>query len=155
MTEYSNLQNVEKSDNECSYKEGTLPKCAPLSVGYVPWQESSTPQYKSMDAFARGTLFPGLDLPWKNVVNRTEAVDTPHGELMALHFVITELGMYLDTHKNDREGLEIFQKYVKLYKEGYERYVKLYGPLDLTDVTGSEFSWVNNPWPWDLVERMG
>lgn len=155
MTENSNLLNVEKSDNECSYKEGTLPRCAPLSVGFVPWQEDSTPQYKSLDALARGTLFPGLDLPWKNVVNRTDVVDTPHGELMALHFVITELGMYLDTHKNDREALELFQRYVKLYKEGHERYVKLYGPLNLTDVTGSEFSWVNNPWPWDLVERMG
>ena len=56
MTENSNLPNVEKRDTECSYKEGTLPRCAPLSVGFVPWQEDSTPQYKSLDALARGTL---------------------------------------------------------------------------------------------------
>lgn len=154
MTENYNIMNIDKND-ECSYKEGPLPQCAPLAVAFVPRQEDSNPQYKSLDALARGTLFPGLDLPWKNVVNKTEVVDTPKGELMALQFVIRELGLYLDTHKNDREALDIFQRYIQLYKEGYERYVRLYGPLNLTDVTGSEFTWVDNPWPWDYTERMG
>ncbi len=81
------------------------------------------------------------------------APDTPETELMALHFVITELGLYLDTHKNDKEALDVLVKYIKLYKEGYERYVKLYGPLELTDTTIADFSWVNNPWPWDFAER--
>jgi spore coat protein JB len=116
-------------------------------------QQDSNPQYKSGDALARGTLFPGLDLPWKNVVNNTDVANTPCGELMALNFVITELKMYLDTHKNDREALELFVSYTKLYKEGYERYVRLYGPIEATDVTDTAFTWVNNPWPWDYTER--
>ncbi len=143
---------LSQTKTDCSYKEGPLPQCAPLAVGFVPVQQNSDPQYKSEDALARGTLFPGLDLPWKNIVNKN-APDTPETELMALHFVITELGMYLDTHKNDKEALDVLVKYIKLYNEGYERYVKLYGSLELTDVTNAGFSWVNNPWPWDFTER--
>ncbi len=47
----------------------------------------------------RGTLFPGLDLPFMGMVNNTEKSDTPMHELQALAFAIQELALYLDTHR--------------------------------------------------------
>jgi spore coat protein JB len=60
-----NILNQAKTD--CSYKEGPLPQCAPLAVGFVPVQQDSNPQYRSEDALARGTLFPGLTCPGKTL----------------------------------------------------------------------------------------
>ena len=114
-------------------------------------QEESTPQYNAREALTRGTLFPGLDLPWKNVVNQIGAPDTPLGELMALGFVLQELGLYLDTHCDDAEALEMFTRYAALYKEGKARYVAECGPLMQDQVTKEGYTWVKDPWPWEYM----
>lgn len=147
----------------CDVGQGMLPRCAPLASAYVPPQPGSEPRYRSGDALARGTLFPGLDLPWKNVANENAGplADTPLGELMGLNFVVHELGLYLDTHQDDREALSLFTEYVQLLKQGTEAFIAQYGPLEQTQVTAQTgFSWVNDPWPWDLpvcprAERSG
>ena len=58
---------LEKTDTQgsCTYKQGSLPECAPLALAQIPAQKSSEPAYKSGEALSRGTLFPGLDLPFK------------------------------------------------------------------------------------------
>lgn len=139
----------------CSYKNGELPSCAPLSVGYVPFQQKNPPKYGSEEALTRGTLFPGLDLPFKNIANKTNPyAGTPLGELMALGFVIKELNLYLDTHKNDKEALDMFKSLNKLMQEGRAKYVQMYGPLTIMDITsGDEYTWLNDPWPWEFTER--
>jgi spore coat protein JB len=60
-------------------------------------QESVKPNYEPQTAIARGTLFPGLDLPFLEMVNNPLPA-TPLGELMAIDFVADELSLYLDTH---------------------------------------------------------
>ena len=142
------------ADRACDHKKGALPSCAPLAAAYVPFQQDDAPKYGRGDALAKGTLFPGLDLPWKNVSNAAgDLTDTPLGELTALGFVIQELGLYLDTHRKDREALEMFNEYVKLYKAGAEAYVKRFGPLTRTQMTDAGYTWLNDPWPWEYAER--
>ena len=84
---------MEKTDTQgsCTYKQGSLPECAPLALAQIPAQKSSEPAYKSGEALSRGTLFPGLDLPFKNIVNQMPAETTELRELMALDFVTEEL----------------------------------------------------------------
>ena len=139
----------------CSSREGALPKCAPLGMSYVPAQTSATPAYDSNQALLRGTLFPGLDLPFMNVVNKGKLTGTPLGELMALDFVVKELNLYLDTHKDDHEAFQTLQSTLALFEEGKKRYVKKYGPLTISDLKYSDhFNWVCDPWPWDYHESM-
>lgn len=141
------------SDNS-SYSSGSLPSCAPLAMSYVPMQESVTPMYNSAEALSKGTLFPGLNLPFMNMVNTGNLTGTPLGELMALDFVAHELLLYLDTHQNDSEAFEMFKNVLSLAKEARERFVKLYGPVSRSDMQKCEsFSWLKNPWPWDLTVR--
>ena len=146
---------TEAVTEECGYKMGTQPWCAPLSVGYVPFQQDNPPTYSAGDALTRGTLFPGLDLPYLNVVNKNHPyAGTPLGELMALDFVIKELNLYLDTHPNDKDALVMLHSMNKLMAEGSETYVKMYGPISISDLTsGDAYTWLNNPWPWDYTER--
>ena len=67
-----------------------------------------------------------------------------------IDFAIQELGLYLTTHRDDTEALNLFRAYVKLAKEGREKYEESYGPLCKTTLVGSGFAWIDNPWPWDL-----
>jgi len=64
---------VKFSNAEKNYKNGSLPGAsAPLVMAYVPMQTSAVPSYEASEALARGTLFPGLDLPLMNIVNRND-----------------------------------------------------------------------------------
>ena len=56
--------------DKCNFKQGPLPECAPLALAQTPMQQSSEPAYDRRMALARGTLFPGLDLPFMNMVNK-------------------------------------------------------------------------------------
>ena len=141
---------------ECNYKKGHLEPCAPLAAAYVPFQQENPPTYGHTEALMRGTLFPGLDLPFMNVVNKTvPCANTPLGELKALAFVIKELNLYLDTHCDDMEAFRMLQKIIALYNEGREKYVKLYGPLTVKDsIYTDSYKWLCDPWPWEYAERM-
>lgn len=136
----------------CPAGNGSLPgPCAPLAFPYVPVQEKNPVRYSRMEALQTGTLFPGLDLPFKAAIQaRNKTNNTALVELMALDFAIDELGLYLTTHADDQEALRLYWSYIKLAKEGREKYQKLYGPLLQTEITSDEkFSWLNDPWPWE------
>lgn len=139
---------------ELNYRTGSLPHCAPLAMAYVPMQDSPNPSYNSAQALSRGTLFPGLDLPFMNMVNTGDLTGTPLGELMALDFVAHELHLYLDTHPDDEEAFEMFRKVSKLAETARDKYTKLYGPISPADIADSKsFTWLKNPWPWDYSGR--
>ena len=137
----------------CSDRDGTLPcRCAPLAFPYIPMQNQNPKRYDQRQALQQGTLFPGLDLPFhRELQSRFPAANSALSELMALDFAIDEMGLYLVTHREDQEVLQLYWSYVKLAKEGRERYQKLYGPLLQTDLTPEEgYSWLKDPWPWDV-----
>ena len=125
-----------KNRTDGSWRYGELPDTAPLAMAYVPLQKSVSPAYESMEALSRGTLFPGLDLPFMGMVNQTQEV-TPLTEMMALCFVAHELALYLDTHQDDAEAFAMYQSFLALKKEARERYVKQCGPVTHEDMLGS------------------
>ena len=130
-------------------KTGHMPECGMLATSYVPVQRSAEDSYSANQALARGTLFPGLDLPYRGMVNNANDNPTPLQELMALGFAVHELGLYLDTHE-DKEAEEMFVKYNKLYSEGVAEYERRCGPLQMTASGTDGFDWINDPWPWDI-----
>ena len=137
-----------------SYKLGSLPENAPLAAAYVPMQRSAEPAYESMEALSRGTLFPGLDLPFMNIVNN-DVKPCPRTELMAICFVLDELELYLDTHKGDTEAYSMYQTFLALKNEAYDRYVNLCGPVMQSDMLNMDsYKWLDEPWPWDYQPNM-
>ena len=87
---------------------GRLPAMAPLANPYVPFQLENSPKYEAKKALVRGTRYPGLDLPFMGMVNQKERPETPTTELQALGFAVQELALYLDTHPEDKEALELY-----------------------------------------------
>ncbi len=142
-----------ESNPSNDYRYGSLPARAPLASAYVPLQDGAEPQYEPQTAIGRGTLFPGLDLPFRGMVNGPLS-DTPLGELMAMDFVADELELYLDTHRDDREAFEMYQHILALSKTAHEKYARKYGPICQSDMLGMEkYAWLCDPWPWDVCVK--
>ena len=145
--------NLESQNPICADNCGTMPSCAPLAVPYVPFQQTGSKKYNQNEALNNGTLFPGLNLPFKAKVNARDVVEGHLAELQALEFVLVELGLYLDTHQNDKEAFALFQTYADMEREGRKRYEAMHGPLTQTAAANSDFySWLKEPWPWTFQE---
>ena len=144
----------QRRNNECM--EGRLPAMAPLANPYVPFQQENPPRYEAPHGLIRGTLYPGLDLPFMGKVN-TQALQKTHmTDLQALSFAIQELALYLDTHRDDREALELYRAYQQMYNNAKEQYGSKCGPLNHAMVTDSErYAWLDDPWPWEYAKNKG
>ena len=137
----------------CNALNGTLPSCAPLSVPYVPFQQTGSPKYEVAEALDNGTLFPGLNLPFFRKADAAQVPTTPLSELQALEFVLVELGLYLDTHKDDAEAMELYRQYAALEKSARERYEAQYGPVTQPATAQAKtWTWIKDPWPWNYQE---
>ena len=135
---------------------GTLPECAPLAVPYVPFQQNNPKRYSQMDALNNGTLYPGLNLPFRAKVNAASLPQTPMTELQALGFVLQELALYLDTHPSDGEAFELFRQYAALEETARADYVEIGGPIMRGETARSKtYTWLQDPWPWNYTEKEG
>ena len=128
---------------------GHLPAMVPLANPYVPFQQENSPVYEAKKGIVRGTLFPGLDLPFMGMINQKDLPNTPLAELQTMAFAIQELALYLDTHRDDNEALEMYRAYQKMYTDGKKKYEKECGPLNHMSVSGEKYRWLDDPWPWE------
>ena len=140
-----------RSDAACREMNGLLPDaCGSMAFPYIALQRQDAQRYENREALLQGTLFPGLDLPFrKELRSRFPKVNEALLDLMALDFAIDELGLYLTTHPDDRQALELYWSYIRLGREGRTKYEESNGPLLQTDITEGSFRWLDDPWPWD------
>ena len=134
--------------------EGRLPAMAPLANAYVPFQMENPPKYEPRKGLVRGTLFPGLDLPFWGMVNKNEKPVTLLTELQVMAFAIQELALYLDTHRDDQEALEMYQTYQRMYHDAMKEYTEKRGPLNHRTPTQGPYRWLDDPWPWEYSKNM-
>lgn len=135
----------------CSDWQGELPSCAPLANPYVPFQMTGSSKYEAGKALVRGTLFEGLDLPFMGMVNKSEKAATPLHRLQALGFAAHELGLYLDTHPEDEDALDLFRSYAAMAAKAREEYEKAHGPLRMMSAGENGcYNWLCGPWPWEF-----
>ena len=144
---------MKPNEHDTSAGEGRLPIKAPLANPYVPFQLDNPPKYEARKALVRGTLFPGLDLLFMGLINKNELPVTPLTELQAMGFMIQELALYLDTHRDDLEALELYRSYQRMYMEGIRNYEDLYGPISHKSLTDGPYRWLDDPWPWEYARN--
>ena len=142
------MERYHKSDDGT---EGRLPAMAPLANAYVPFQLEDPPKYEPRKALIRGTLYPGLDLPFAGMVNQKEKNETPMTELQTLAFVLQELALYLDTHRDDAEALEMYRAYQQMLHKCMMEYTDSHGPLDHRFPGEGPYRWLDDPWPWEYA----
>lgn len=140
----------------CADACGTMPACAPLAVPYVPFQQRGSQKYNQADALANGTVFPGLNLPFHMKAEAAGLPDNHSTQLQALLFVVTELGLYLDTHRDDTEAFQLFKQYTTMAREAKQRYEEMHGPLtQMSAGQDAAYRWLDDPWPWEFKKNEG
>ena len=153
MNDPMNYEGQETPAATCADGQGNLPACAPLANPYVPFQSRSPERYQAGRALMKGTLFPGLDLPYRgtNGVEPRSADTSPRLlDLQAAEFAITELGLYLDTHADDEEAVQLFNQYVEQYEMLRQQASDEGIALTQTEAAaGGSYTWLDDPWPWD------
>lgn len=143
---------MQNSQRQRRGSEGRLPASAPLANPYVPFQLDNPPKYDARQGIIRGTLYPGLDLPFMGMVNKNELPVTAKTELQVLAFAIQELALYLDTHRDDKEALELYQSYQEIYHKCMMEYTDKCRPLNhRTPAGGGTYRWLDDPWPWEYA----
>lgn len=63
-----------------------------------------------------------------------------------------DMALYLDTHPQDQQALEFFQKYNQMRRQALATYAAQYGPLNLDSIDGNDdghWHWALQPWPWE------
>ena len=137
----------------CGASCGTLPECAPLAVPYVPFQQTGSKRYSQAEALNNGTLYPGLNLPFRVKGSGIPLPQTPLTQLQALEFVVQELALYLDTHPDDAEAFELFRQYTAMERDARAAYGS---PLLRSETAESKtYTWLKDPWPWNIMEEEG
>ena len=71
---------------------------------------------------------PVLTFPSTPKSQAVKALGGPLAELQALEFVLNELGLYLDTHQDDKEAFTLYQQYAALEKQARAAYEAANGP---------------------------
>ena len=66
-------------------------------------------------------------------------------KIHAVDFAIHELVLFLDTHPCDAQALQSFTEYRDKLMALSEQYVNLFGPLEVSDVSG------HNGWTWGMT----
>ena len=114
---------MDRQIQEPSYRDGRLSAMAPLANPYVPFQMENPARYEAKKGLVRGTLFPGLDLPFMGMVNQYELPPTTLAELQSRGFAVQELALYLDTHREDQEALALYREYQQMYDKCRQLYI--------------------------------
>lgn len=74
-------------------------------------------------------------------------------ELMQLDFMAVDLALYLNTHPDDTEVIEQYNKTIRAADVVRDKFESMYGPLCSFRSLSREcdFGWIDNPWPWQRV----
>ena len=115
---------------------------------------SSMNLYDPYQGFIRGNMFPNLYNGYtdKNLdINPASEQARMLTTLSALDFAAHDINLYLDLYPDDRDMLDLFNKYKNEANKIREQYEEKYGPILVDSKKTSEYpwSWNKSPWPWE------
>ena len=111
--------------------------------------------YDPYNGFIRGNLFKDLYNSYKisNPYNIEPMNDQAKllTEIDSLCFALTDLNLYLDVNRNDKDMIDLYNKFLEKKEEKLKEYQKKYGPITLNSESLNNYpwNWDNSPWPWE------
>ena len=111
--------------------------------------------YDPYEGFIRGNMYKNLYDPYK--INSPYEIKpmNEQAEMLtyidALCFACIDLGLYLDVFPNNKDAINLFNKYNSQKKNLMDKYQEKFGPLTLDSDALNAYAWAWNerPWPWD------
>lgn len=72
-------------------------------------------------------------------------------KLQEASFAIDDVKLFLNTHPDNQEALDYYNKQKELRKQYMEEFTSKFGPISAYDVdTKNGWTWIDNPWPWEM-----
>ena len=111
--------------------------------------------YDPYEGFIRGNMYKNLYDPYK--INSPYEIKpmNEQAEMLtyidALCFACIDLSLYLDVFPNNKDAINLFNKYNSQKKNFMDKYQEKFGPLTLDSDALNAYPWAWNerPWPWD------
>lgn len=104
------------------------------------------------DGYIYGNMFKDEYKPYKNYkvyrLNPSNEEEALKLKIMEENFIVTDLCLYLDLHKNDKDVYEYFKVHEKLLNNFIDEYQNKYGSICLNS-NFDNYDWVKDPWPWE------
>lgn len=107
------------------------------------------------EGFQKGNLFSNLYSPYKNykygTLNPTSKQEELLYNILMYTFTLNELDLYLDNYPNDKDIINLYNKYltekINLVNEYEKKYEIL--TLDSKYLDENKWKWIKSPWPWE------
>ena len=111
--------------------------------------------YDPYEGFIRGNMYKNLYDPYK--INSPYEIKpmNEQAEMLtyidALCFACIDLSLYLDVFPNNKDAINLFNKYNGQKNSLMNKYQEKFGPLTLDSDALNAYPWAWNerPWPWD------
>ena len=157
MNNYPNFKNLNYTD---MYNTMNNPYNNPydnmlLNMMNNEAKEKSNMLYDPYNGFIRGNLFKNLYDPYKREEPYEVKPMNEQARLLtkidALGFAMIDLNLLLDVDPNNREAINLYNKYKNEKQKLMRDYENSYGPIttDSDKLNGAPWEWINMPWPWD------
>lgn len=105
--------------------------------------------------FISGNMFPDLYNSYK--ISKPLEIEpmNEQAEILtyidSLCFATIDLGLYLDLYPEDKNMIQLYNKYKNQLNQYEKEYEKKFGPLTLSSDSLNMYPWAwdNMPWPWE------
>ena len=102
----------------------------------------------------RGNMFNNEYKTYKKIepkeLNATNEQEQLLLKIYELCFAITDLGLYLDLHKENKDIYSIYKSYVQKYNKYLKIYEDKYNILFQDSTLKDNYTWPNKPWPFEM-----
>ena len=107
------------------------------------------------EGFLRGNIFRNEYKPYKNLsyidIKPKNDREAKLFNVMSYTHAITDMNLYLDVHPEDRNALAFLKQLIMEEEKAKKEYIMSYGPLNVCDVKGDKFNWIDSPWSWEKL----
>ncbi len=136
-----------------------------LAIASIPIQQWGA-LYDEKEALCTGTIFQDLNKPFFAAEVEKTSLNAPApkseeqrkreellGKIMEVSFVLDDLTLYLDTHCEDSQAMDMYLKKTKERTELKQQFAAAFYPLTRDCIgyceKGGTFCWQEGPMPWE------
>lgn len=158
MNNYQDYYNFNKPNVQCEFNKNINKLSNNMNYNQCTYDQKNINPSEIFDPYAgfiRGNMFPDLYSQYK--ISRPYEVEpiNEQAQLLttvdALSFAAHDLNLYLDTHPDDKDMIQLFNQYRIQSEQATNEYENRFGPLsiDSNSLNVYPWAWSKMPWPWD------